>query len=276
MAMVEYCLFRVNLVLPRQTSWFHYHVTRPEVFLASLEEKPDAQVRKGYTWHIGNVTLYSPHAGYFAIGRTTRSTIEKYDLETGNFVEEELETSPYTHCVFDAEIGFVGIAKKPLLAPTADGIARRVEELLSRTRQVVENEIRVEVAAIPDPEGFLKEIERAYSVIQFSATFHRPNPIDADEVFQKPLAVYLAAADGERGRAQVDGEDLNRETITAVTKSTAATGNNASAKIKRERGARAVKIHLGGSALGASYEEDVHDPLQVLEDLRSLYQRVRQ
>ena len=105
-----------------------------------LEEKPDSQVRTGYKWHIGNVELYTPSSGYFAIGRTTRATIEKFDLETGNFIEEELETSPYTHCVFDAEIGFIGIAKKNTLSPTAQGIARRVEELLSRTNQVRENE----------------------------------------------------------------------------------------------------------------------------------------
>jgi hypothetical protein len=275
MAVVEYCLFRVKFILPKQRSWLHYPVTRIEVFLASLEEKPDLQVRVGYRWHVGNVTMYSETSGYFAIGRTTRSTIEKFDVETGNFVEEELETSPYTHCVFDADIGFIGIAKKPSLSPTIEGIARRIEEVLSRNTQVVENEIRVEVSAIPDPESFLREIEQAYCVLQFAATFHQPNPFDADEYFQKPLSAYLSAADGESGRTQINGDDLNREVIHAVTKSTAATGNEASAKIKRVRGARAVKIRLSGSTVGTSYEEELHDPKQALDDLRKLYQRVR-
>jgi len=244
--------------------------------MASLEEKPESQVREGYRWHIGNVALYSASSGYFAIGRTTRSTVEKFDAETGNFVEEELETSPYTHCVFDAEIGFVGVAKKASLAPTTRGIARRIEELLSRTTQVIENEIRVEVDPIPDPESFLREIQAAYRVMQFAATFHGPNPFDADEYFQKPLAAYLSAADGERGRTQIDGDDLNREVIQAVTKSTAATGNEASAKIQRVKGARAHKIHLSGSTVGTTYEEELHDPKQAIDDLRGLYQRVRE
>jgi hypothetical protein len=264
------------LVLPKQSSWLHYHITRIEVFLAALKEKPGSEVRQGYKWHIGNVNLYTPSSGYFAIGRTTRSTVEKFDTETGNFVEEELETSPYTHCVFDADIGFIGIAKKPSLSPTSNGIARRVEDLLSRTTQVRENDIRVEVSLIPDPDSFLREIEQAYSVLQFSATFHAPNPFDADELFQKPLAVYLSAADGQRGKTQIDGDDLNREVLQSVTKSSAATGNEASAKIKRIRGARAVKIHLGGSALGTSYEEEMHDPKQALEDLKGLYRHVRE
>jgi hypothetical protein len=275
MAIVEYCLFRVKFVLPKQQSWLHYPVTRIEVFLASLEEKPDSQVRAGYRWHIGNVAMYSETAGYFAIGRTTRSTVERFDVMSGNFVEEELETSPYTHCVFDAEIGFIGIAKKPSLSPTTEGIARRVEEVLSRTTQVIENEIRVEVTAIPDPESFLREIEEAYSVLHFAATFHGPNPFDADELFQKPLSAYLSAADGESGRTQINGDNLNREVIQAVTKSTAATGNEASARIRRVRGARAVKIHLRGSTVGSSYEEETHDPRQALDDLRGLYQHVR-
>jgi hypothetical protein len=241
-----------------------------------LEEKPDSQVRTGYKWHIGNVELYTPSSGYFAIGRTTRATIEKFDLETGNFIEEELETSPYTHCVFDAEIGFIGIAKKNTLSPTAQGIARRVEELLSRTNQVRENEIIVEISPIPDPDSFLREIEEAYAVLQFAATFHRPNPFDADELFNRPLSVYLAAADGESGRTQIQGDNLNREVLKAVTKSTAATGNEASAKIKRVKGARAVKIHLSGSAFGTSYEEELHDPKQALMDLRNLYHHVRE
>lgn len=82
MATVEYCLFRVKLLLPRQMSWFPYNVTREEIFLASLEEKQDSQVRKGYMWHIGNVALFTAYSGYFAIGRTTRSTFEKFDQES--------------------------------------------------------------------------------------------------------------------------------------------------------------------------------------------------
>jgi hypothetical protein len=276
MPTVEYSLFRIKFVLPSQTSWLHYTVTPSEVFLASLEEKPDSQVRAGYTWHIGNIELYSTFSGYFAIGRTTRSSIEKFDTQSGNFIEEELETSPYTHCVFDALLGIVGIAKKPSLSANTTGIAHRIEELLSHSTQIIENEIRVEVAPIPDPEGFLREIQQAYRLLQFTATFHGPNPFDADEYFQKPLSTYLSAADGDRGRTQINGDDLNRGVVEAVTKSTAATGNEASAKVQRVRGARPANIYLRGSTVGVAYDEEEHDPKQALDDLRGLYRRVKQ
>ena len=276
MAIIEYCLFRIKFILPRQSSLLHYPVDRVGMFLDALDEKPESEGRRGYKWHIGNVRPFSRSAGYFAIGRTTRSTIEKFDEESGNFVEEELETSPYTHCVFDATIGFIGIAKKTSLSPTTEGIARRIEDLISRSSQIVENEIRVEVSAIPDPESFLRELGEAYRVSQFTATFHGPNPFDADEYFQRPLAVYLSAADGDRGKAQISGDDLNRDVLQSVTRSTAATGNEASAKVQRVRGAGPIKIHLRGSNVGMSYEEDLHDPVEVLEDLRKLYHRVRE
>jgi len=187
----------------------------------------------------------------------------------------ETGSSPYTHCVFDAAIGFVGIARKPALSPTTRGISRRIEELLSRSKQVRENNIRVEIDAIPNPESFLAEIEQAYRVLRFAATFHGPNPFDADEYFQRPLSVYLARADGTKGKAQIEGNDLNREVIQAVTKSTAATGNEASAQVQRVKGGRKAKVSLKGSTIGSSYEK-LHDPKIALEDLRAAYQRVRQ
>ncbi len=273
---VEYCLFRYSLILPSQQSWFHYPVSRTDVFLAALREKAFTRVREGYRWHIGNVKLFSETSGYFRIGRTTRTQIEKFDEESGNFVEEQQETSPYTHCVFDSLIGFIGIAKKSSLSPTPEGIARRIVEVLSRTTPIVENEIEVEIGAIPDPDSFLREIAEAYAVKKFTATFHGPNPIDADEVFQRPLANLLAKAGGKKGRAELSGDDLDRDVLATLARSSAVTGNEASARIRRERGKRSVKVNLRGTIVGAAYDEEQHDPRQVLEELEGLYRRVGQ
>lgn len=108
MATIEYSLFRAKFVKSNQRSLFYADATPSELFLLALEEKPSAELREGYRWHIGNIQLFSEMTGYFAIGRTTKSSIEKFDPATGNFLEEELETSPYTHCVFNAAIGING------------------------------------------------------------------------------------------------------------------------------------------------------------------------
>jgi hypothetical protein len=275
MASIEYSLFRVKFVRPSQTSFLHDELTPHRIFLEALNERPSAELRSGFVWHIGNIDRFTADTGYFAIGRTTNSTIEKYDAATGNFTEEELEQSPYTHCVFDARIGLLGIAKKSGLTPTTKGIAARAQELFSRTKPVKRNQIIVEIVPIPDPEGFLKMLQHAYRVYRFTATFRGPNPFDADEYFQKPLAKYLSAAGGEKGKTEIQGDDLNRDVLEEVTRSTAATGNEASARIIRQRAQKPVTINLKGDPIKKRYAEHQHDPELVLADLLEVYERVR-
>lgn len=275
MPSVEYSLFRVKMVRPRQSSFLHDDLTPRDMFLSAVLEKPSGELGRGFHWHIGNIQMFDDFTGYFAAGRTTTSTIEKFDEETLNFVEEELEESPYTHCVFDASIGFVGIAKKPNLSKTTKGVAARLEQLLSLSDVVKRNEVVVEIRPIPDPDGFLRSIETAFKVFRFSATFRGPNPFDADEHFQKPLSVYLSAAEGTKGKTTISGEDLNRHVLQEVTRSTAATGNEASARIQKSRRQKAVTVNLRGDPVKRRYDEQDHRPELVLEDLKMQYRRVR-
>jgi hypothetical protein len=275
MQSVEYSLFRVKFIKPTQKSLFNENITPKELLKSAVLQKPSAELRAGYHWHIGNVQLFNDSRGYFAIGRTTVSSIEKFDEISGNFVEEETEESPYTHCVFDSSIGFIGIAKKPNLSQNTKGIVNRLEELLSLTDGVIENNITVEVRPIPDPDGFLKAITEAYRVYSYTASFRGPNPFDADEHFQKPLSVYLSAANGQKGKATINGDDLNREVLTEVTRSTAATGNEASARIQKNKKQKAMTVNLRGDPIKRRYDEKDHHPEIVLNDLTNQYMKVR-
>ncbi len=275
MQTTEYSLFRVKFIKPSQKSIFNEDVTPEELFKSAILQRPSAELRAGYHWHVGNVHLSNDCRGYFAIGRTTVSSIEKFDEASGNFIEEETEESPYTHCVFDASIGFIGIAKKPILSQTTKGIANRLEQLMSLTDGVIENHITVEILPIPDPDGFLKAITQAYKVYSYTATFRGPNPFDADEHFQKPLAVYLSAASGQKGKATINGDDLNREVLVEVTRSTAATGNEASARIQKNEKQKAITINLRGDPIKRRYDENENYPEIILNDLLNQYMRVR-
>lgn len=275
MATIEYSLFRVKMVRPHQSSFLHDDLPPRDIFLRAVLEKPSGELRKGVEWHIGNIQQFSEYTGYFAAGRTTLATFEKFDPLTGDFVEEELEESPYTHCVFDARIGFIGIAKKPNLSQTTKGIANRIEQLLSLAEVVQNNNILVEIRPIPDPDGFLSSLDSAFRVFSFSATFRGPNPFDADEHFQKPLSVYLSAAEGQKGKTTISGEDLNRTVLREVTRSTAATGNEASARIQKARRQKPMTINLRGDPIKRKYDEEEHRPEVVLLDLSNQYSRVR-
>jgi hypothetical protein len=275
MPSIEYSLFRVKMVRPHQTSFLHDDLPPRDLLLKAILDRPSGELRKGFHWHIGNVQMFGDFTGYFAAGRTTTSTIEKFDEQSSNFVEEELEESPYTHCVFDASIGFIGIAKKPNLSQTTKGIAVRLEQLLSLASVVARNDVLVEIRPIPDPDGFLKAIDTALRVFSFSATFRGPNPFDADEHFQRPLSVYLKAAEGTKGKTTISGEDLNRQVLQQVTRSTAATGNEASARIQKSKRQKAITVNLRGDPIKRRYDEEEHRPEVVLTDLTNQYRRVR-
>ncbi|HWQ90514.1 MAG TPA: hypothetical protein VN673_02495 [Clostridia bacterium] len=275
MATIEYSLFRAKFIHPHQTLLFAGKASPSQIFLTSINERPSTEIREGYTWHIGNIRSFTATTGYFAVGRTTSATVETFDDKTGNFVEEELETSPYTHVVYDAGIGVIAVARKNRLAPTTKAIASKIEALLGQTSTVMQNELTVEILPIRDPRGFIEEILAACRVATFTATFKGPNPFDADELFQKPLSVYLSAANGAEGKTQIAGSALNKEVIQEVSRSTAATGNEASARIIRTNAQQLVTIHLSGDPVKKIYDAAHHDPEQVCNDMTSLYHQIR-
>lgn len=275
MATFEYSLFRTKFIKPSQSVLFYPDLTSEQIFIQAINARPNAELKEGYRWKIGNLEFFDYETGYFAMGRTTTDTIEKFDEQTGDFMDEVLDTSPHTHCVFDAKFGFVGIAKKFELSSSTIVLAERLQQLLEHTDVVIQRDVTVDVSPIPDPVGFIQTIEAAYKVKRFTATFKGPNPFDADAFFQKPLSIYCSNANAEKGQATVQGDDLNRETIVAVTRSTSATGNEASARVIKKRDQRPITIILKGNPIKRVFEEEEHHPKLVLQELTKAYKKVR-
>jgi hypothetical protein len=275
MAQIQYNLYRVKMIRPPQSILFESKKTPEQLLLSALKEKPSVELRKNYIWHIGNITMLNDHQGYFAVGRTTLTTVAKFDNSTGNFLDEPSETSPYTHVVFDSSLGVIAIAKKPLLAPTTKGLASTLERLLQTTVVTLENELDVEIDIIPDPTGFIQHVKIAHAVKKFTASFTGPNPFDADEFFQKPLSVYAGVANASEGKASISGEDLDKGVVIEVAKSTAATGNKASARVQQEHGKRPITVNMSGDPVKMVYEEEDHTIKTVVKDMVSEYNRVR-
>jgi len=278
MTTIEFHLFRIKFIRPHQSSLWHDERSPAGIFKAALNEKPSVGFSPYYIWHIGNIEEIDDCNGSFAIGNTTKRTVAKYDSKTGNFIEEHeelFEESPYTMCFFDSHIGFVAIAKKLKLAPTTKGIANKLKILLETSRAVSENAITIAIDPINDPDNFIQKLNSSYAVKQFTAKFTGPNPVDADEIFQKPMSVYCKATNADTGQVIVKGEDLDKETIEKVTKSTAATGNEASAIILEEDKRLQKTIHLKGNQIKKIYVEGNYDPETVLKDMRKEYKRIR-
>jgi len=221
------------------------------------------------------VHILDENGGYFAVGRTTKSILEKYDKETGNFIEEVLETSPYTNVLFDRAIGFVAIAKKTKLSISIAGIASKISKLFKISQFIRKNEIEISIDPISDPYDFIDSLKTAYSIKSFEVTFSRSNPFDADEYFQKPMEKYLDAANGEKGKTSISGTDLNEETLVSVTKSVAATGNDAKAilKIHKESSYSTKRLRSNPAHFQILDEEFSHEV--ALQEARAAYVYVR-
>lgn len=276
MASTEFSLFRIKFIRPSQTSIFHGPDRPPGAyFKAALADRPSREFRELYVWHIGNLEYFSENSGYFAVGRTSKSTVDLYDEETKNFVEIDHKESPYAHCLFDADLGIVVIAKNNELNQNVESVADKIEKLLSLNDEIFKNEIRVEISPIPDPEGFIKQLSSASVITRFTATFGGPNPFDADEFFQRPMAVYLESAKGVEGKTTIKGEDLSNETLVEVAKSTAATGNTASARIKRFKSSKPETIHLEGDPVKRRIELTKFNMQDILERFREIYHKIR-
>jgi hypothetical protein len=212
---------------------------------------------------------------YFAIGRTTRSTVEKFDESEGNFREEPLDTSPYTHCILLWDLGIVAIAHKPKLASRTQGVAQRLRALLERTDEVIRNGITVEVRPVPDPRGFVEVIQSAYSVQRFTATFRGPNPVDADELFQKPLAQIAAVTAATEGQVRLKSPDLDRDALTSIARNTAATGNTASARVRDNTKVSARTVKMEGSPVELSFQEDQISNSTIAVEVRRKYEEIK-
>lgn len=272
MSDIEYSLFKIKFIKTRQYDLFNSNYLTPrDFFILSIDEKPSFEMKNGDKWHIGNIDKFSRSTGYFAVGRTTIGKSSDFDEVSGNFIDVESEESAYTHCVFNAELGFLGIAKDSDLTGV-NTVAKHLEKLLSNSNTVKRNNITIEILPIRDPQNFLSQISAAYRVLKFTASFRSPNPFDADEHFQKPLSGYLSMSEGESGKTEIQGKNLNKEVLKEVTRSTVATGNEASARIEDSE-KKQKTIHLKGDSVKRTYTE--HNPQLVLHDLTSLYHEIR-
>lgn len=274
--MIDFYLYRTKFFLPRQTNIFGDNELKRENILQNiLKEKPSIELREGHNWHIGNVHRIDDAGGYFAVGRTTKSILAKYDKQSGNFVEEQLETSPYTHVIFDRAIGFLAIAKKTKLALTATGIASKLSKLFRASDFIIHNKIDVSLDPISDPYDFIDAVKTAYSIRSFEVTFTKSNPFDADEYFQKPMEKYLDAARGEKGKTAISGRDLDSDTLTRVTQSVAATGNDAKASLKVSQSAHYSTKRLRGNPAYFPIAEEEFSHEAALDEARHTYAKVR-
>lgn len=242
----------------------------------AIGQRPSHSYRDGIIWSVANLQTLTATTGVFRLGKQQSTVLERFDEDSRDFVEEEQDQASTTRVYYDAEIGIVGIVRRTALAPTPAALGRRLAGVLQATEDFRVLGVEVNVDTIPDPQGFIDAMNSAYRVTRFAATFGRPNPFDADELFQKPLAVYLDEVDGDTGVTKVVSKDgLDTDVLAAVTRSTAATGNDAKATLRPAPRRPTRNLSLNDNPIMVQVEEDEAEPAEVIAEMRAKYREVR-
>ena len=271
-------LFKMRLVQRRDGTLFDGEIDRVSILSKAVESLPTLQVRRGYLWRLGSVRKIGNSDYYFAIGRTHSQTVGQFDEEAGEFIEQELQESPFTHVVLDTNMQLVAISANYSLEPTIKGLADRLGPLLERAQNVSEfGYLTIEIDPVKDPVEFLAYISDAYRIMELTTTFSRPNAWDYSEHFHKPLSATLDFVDGEEGQAKIKGVSLNKKNLKEVVRSGAANGDDISAKLVANEGEKATRKRLGENHIIFEEEDPKDDEARrkLLSVIRQLYEKVR-
>lgn len=227
-------------------------------------------------WRFGNWQEFNDHSGTFSIGRVKSKVKSGFDENKQEFFDEQGFDAPHTNVVYDSTLGVIAIQKKGELSPNTSSVSNKLKDLIQSIEFVKSAEIKVRIDLISDPKDFITQIKSAFAISKFVATVTGPNPIDADELFQKPISTYLNTLNGNEGKVEIYGPNLDSEGIVAVAKSTASTGNKASAVVKFSRTGVKRTIKMGKNALVLSYE-DGKEPKreEIYAEMMQAYHEVR-
>ncbi len=274
---MNFSLFRIKVLKSTQRDLFLIEIDPPKLLEEAIRERPtDSAHRKGQ-WHIGNIETIDNSGIYFAIGRTIKSTMPVLDEDTGNFIEEEFDNAPYTHVFVDLPKEVLAIAYKSSLASTVDVIARKIEGLLAKSEVAKLNQVLFQVSPIPQPDIFIRQLAEAFAIKSFTVHFTRPNPIDVEEDFLGPMERLTQKTGGSSGSTTLKGDALEADPLIQLTRSAAATGDDASATIQSTPNARLVKKFLHGQTATLTNDriETAQEKQSFMRFLRAAYINIR-
>ena len=272
---MRFQLFRIRMF--HDPELFPYDLDRGRLLKRLLDSRPSAELRRGYSWHIGNVLSIDGSALYFALGRTTKCSIELYDDETKNFVQGENEESPYTHVILDFDLQILSIAYKQRLAGYTSTIAGYLEKLLNQQDIIRSVGIRVDITAVKNPHDLLTLISQAACIKKCTIGVSLPNLFDVHEDFEKPFQKLLASAKGSHGKTEMRGEDLDKGVLSELAHSSAASGNDVAVRMKVDPESQFQTVHLRDKELFLDFEDEfeVAQPEVVLSEMREKYHEIR-
>jgi hypothetical protein len=190
-----FTLFRIKIIRPSQVDFFEdVQQSHSDIIKAAINEKPFKEIRKGHVWHIGNIEEVGEEGLFFALGRVKKLITDKYDENSGDFVDVEDEQAPYTHVFIDLEYQICAIAHKAKVSQQVTGSAKNLAKLLAVTNVASQNYFMFDVPEL---------ISNAFVVKEFNISFSPPNPWDVEKDFHKPMENLLQQTGGAGGQQKL-------------------------------------------------------------------------
>lgn len=273
--MLEFQLFRIKVFPSKQLSLLESPKSHSEILHETIRSSPSVELRKGMNWHIGNIVSIDNNGLYFRVGRTTKSTLEVY--KDGNFTDTEFETSPYTHVLVDLDLEICAIAKKMRLSPKTTGIANQFIRLLNESEMAKTLSSEFTIQPLTDPEDFISHLKKAHTIAKFWITFTKPNAFDVEDDFIKPAQKLIQESNGKLGKTQIEGTKLNAEVLEELSRSAAATGDDAAAWLQPTPTENITKKQLKGNPVIITEDEiEIQEKKEgLLGRIRRLYEKIR-
>lgn len=191
-----------------------------------MRQQPEAEIGRGRRWRIGNVT---------SVG--------------GRGLLLSVATPEPAYALYDSEYGLLSLAPpKPARASGAVDMARGLQALLNAHART-HHDLRIEIDAVIDPEGFIDHIMDAFAVTEFTVQCGEPDVRDDGHAPFAPMQAMLEAAGGTRARTSILGEDLDREMLERLTRAAAGDGHEVRIRLKEAMGQRPVSRHMRGHTI---------------------------
>jgi hypothetical protein len=228
-AMLLFYLFRLRAC----------HPATPEAWIEGIiRDRPSAEIDEGEVWRIGNIDAVDGEGLMFVVGRGP-------DHESGDFDDVEDPNAPCTYALYDSEQGILSMALKPALSPSIREIVDNLRKLLNRHAGTDSDEVRIEIDAIIDPDGFIDHIMSADVVTEFTMQFDEHNCDSGDTSMRK----MLEATGGRSVQTTILGDDLDREALERLARSAATAGYDVSIRLCEAMGQSPIVRRMQGDPI---------------------------
>jgi hypothetical protein len=275
--MPDFQLFRVQVFVSPQ----RLLETNDDESLETPRQILDAMMRRyrraddDGRWHMGDVEQIDDSGFYFRFGR--ERNISRAQYINHRFIDESLETVPYSHVLLDTDLGLVAVGKESEVARQTITTANQLRKYLQGSELAERLRVSISLRPLIDPTDLVDVVRRSVYVRRFRIEISRPNAWDVERDFVKPCQNAVEFLEGEKGNSDVSGDSLNRDRLVEVIRSAASLGTDAAVWARQPEELRAIKRKLSGNQVIVPFIRPNEETglLRILSLVRAAYERVR-